>query len=89
MPKWVLPRTFLDGPVDKELLDKVLAQELQECSDSARFALDTGNVAEALAIWSAYQENGLAQASCHCDGEQQHIGSKYFGRCQRLLNTCI
>lgn len=80
--KWVLPRTFLDGPVDKVHFDQRIAQGLDDCAVKVRGAIEHQNVGEALADWSAFHEECFAEASCHCDGEHRTLGSKYFGRCQ-------
>lgn len=84
VPKWVLPRSFLEGPVDKTELDRQLTLSHQSCVESVDEALVGNDVAGALAKWSHYQERAFAEASCHCDGEKRRLTNKYFGRCQRF-----
>lgn len=71
VPKWVLPRSFLEGPVDKPELDRQLTLSHQSCVESVDEALVGNDVAGALAKWSHYQERAFAEASCHCDGEKR------------------
>ena len=82
VPKWVLPKSFLNGPVDKVVLDQTLATGQAETHRSVCAALDHANVAEALSIWSKAQEEGFVKAACHCDGDHRKLNRKYLGRCQ-------
>lgn len=51
VPKWVLPRSFLDGPVDKKVLDQTLASSQAATHAEVQAALERHDVAEALAVW--------------------------------------
>ena len=82
VPKWVLPKSFLDGPVDKVVLDQTLASGHSETQDAVFAALAQADVAEALSIWSKAQEEGFMKAACHCDGDHRKLSRKYLGRCQ-------
>ena len=82
VPKWVLPKSFLDGPVDKVVLDQTLAIGQSATHEAVSVALDQLDVAEALSIWSKAQEEGFMKAACHCDGDHRKLSKKYLGRCQ-------
>ena len=82
VPKWVLPKTFLDGPVDKIVLDRTLNNSHTSTQDAVHGALGRSDVAEALSIWSKAQEEGFMKAACHCDGDHRELSKKYLGRCQ-------
>lgn len=84
VPKWVLPRSFLEGPIDKTELDRQLNLSSQSCGECVENSLADNDVAAALAHWSHCQEQAFAEASCHCDGERRYLNKKYFGRCQRV-----
>ena len=83
VPKWVLPRSFLEGPVDKIALDRHLSTSYQSCVDRVEELLTGNDIAAAIAHWSKCQEQAFDAASCHCDGARRHLSKKYFGRCQR------
>ena len=83
VPKWVLPRSFLEGPVDKIALDRHLSTSYQSCVDRVEELLTGNDIAAAIAHWSKCQEQAFDAASCHCDGAKRHLRKKYFGRCQR------
>ena len=79
----VLPRSFLDGPVDKDVLNQTLITSRSNESQAAVYeALAQQDVAKALKVWSNSQEEGFKAAACHCDGEARKLSKKYFGRCQ-------
>ena len=82
VPKWMLPRSFLDGPVDKGVLNSVLLHQQDECEQLVQEALDNQDIASAVAMWSQFQENGFRESACHCDGSKRVLNKKYFGRCQ-------
>ena len=78
VPKWVLPRSFLEGPIDKSELDRQLALSYQSCLERVEESLADNDVATALANWSHCQERAFAEASCHCDGEKKVSEQEVF-----------
>ena len=82
VPKWVLPRSFLDGPVDKDVLNQTISSRRDASQAAVSGALAEQDIAKALKAWSMSQEEGFKAAACHCDGEARKLSKKYFGRCQ-------
>ena len=81
--KWILPRSFMDGPIDKAVLVTSLEGSASICEEEVCAHLENGDVGQALEAWSQAQEQAFVEAACHCDGEPRALSSKYLGRCAR------